>query len=248
MSSENRNPNLRLEAHPSYSVPCTRTDLVAALGKRRAKAVQQLYPAPMTRADLILERAIDEGHLMLLDGAWGPKRLPVDVAANFGLRLTDQVVSNGATRGIITQQEAEDVYVTIGRPYKSWAHICTPDTLRGHHQRRVFVLSEHPELFDLDTLWEIGYSEGDLSLGKGPDAFDIRTTAEIAARQIAAPFTDEQVEALRHWQQYDEPVRCKQDVCAATDPPALDVSKEGLICPTCGTTRSWAWRVMTEVA
>lgn len=248
MSSENQNPKLRLEAHPSYGVLCTRADLVAALGKRRAKTVQQLYPAPMTMADLILEQAIDKGYLTLLDGAWGPKQLPVDVAANFGLRLTDQVVSNGVARGIVTQQEAEDVYVTIGRPHESWAHICNSDTLRGHHQRRVFVLSEHPELFDLDTLWEIGYSEGGLSLGKGPEAFDVRTTAEIAARQIAAPFTDAQVEAMRHWQQYDEAIRCKQDVCAATDPPILDVSKEGFICPTCGTTRPWAWRVMTEVA
>lgn len=247
MSSESHNPKLRLEAHPSYSVQCTRADLVAALGKHRAKAVQQLYPEPMTMADLLLERAIDEGHLMLLDGAWGPKRLPVDVAANFGLRLTDQVVSNGATRGIVTQQEAEDVYVTIGRPYESWAHICDGDTLRGHHQRRVFVLSEHPELFDLDTLWEIGYSEGDLSLGTGPEAFDIRTTAEISVRQIAAPFTDEQVDAMQHWQEYDEAIRCKQAVCAATDPPVLNVTNEGLICPACNTPRSWAWRVMTEV-
>lgn len=239
-------PELRLEAHPAYRTPCTPADLRAALGKNRAKVVQSFYSEPMTMADLIMEQAIDAGHLMVLDGAWGPKELPVPVAASFGLHLTDQVISNAVTRGLMAQDEAEAVYVTKGRPRESWIGICDAASLRHQHQTRIFVLSEHPELFGLDTLWEIGYAIGELSLGTSPESLGRRTTAEVAARQIVAPFTDEQVAAIRYWQEHDQPVRCGQAECAATDPHVLSVSREGLTCPACGRVRSWAWRVMTE--
>lgn len=237
-------PELRLEAHPAYRTPCTPADLRAALGKNRAKAVQSFYSEPMTMADLIMEQAIDAGHLMVLDGAWGPKELPVAAAARFGLLLTDKVISNAVTRGLMPQDKA--VYVIKGHPRESWTGICDAATLRHQHQTRIFVLSEHPELFGLGTLWEVGYAIGELSLGTSPESLGRRSTAEIAARQIVAPFTDEQVMAMRYWQEHDEPVRCGEAECAATHQPVLAVDNDGLTCPTCGKVRPWAWRGMTE--
>lgn len=234
--------------HPHYSTPCPQADLVAALGKRHAREISALYEQPLTLADLEMERCIDSGAITLLDGAWGPKTLPVPLAADFGLRLTDLVISNGATRGDISEDEARAAYVTIGRPKGSWAHLCDAAMLRNQHQQRVFVLSEHPELFGLTTLWEVGYSVGDLNLGTGPEAFDVRTTAEMAAEQTTAPFTPQQIEALEQYQATgDKPLRCGRAECAAAgNPPVLTPKAAGLVCPVCGWTRSWVWKALVE--
>ncbi|MFD8626637.1 hypothetical protein ACFV4E_22600 [Streptomyces hygroscopicus] len=234
--------------HPHYSTPCPASTLTAALGKRRAKHAQQQYDQPMTLADLELEKAIDAGTITILDGAWGPKHLPIPLAVDWGLRLTDLVISNGAARGDITEDEARAAYVTIGRPKGSWAHLCDAAMLRDQHQRRVFVLSERPELFGLTTLWEVGYSLGDLSLGTGPEAFDVRTTAETAAEQTTAPFTPQQVEALEQYQATgDMPLRCGRAECAAAgNPPVLIPGAAALTCPVCGWTRSWVWKALVE--
>lgn len=238
----------RFDTHPHYTTPCPSSALTAALGKRRAREAQQHYDQPMTLADLELEKAIDAGIITILDGAWGPKHLPIPLAVDWGLRLTDLVISNGATRGDITEDEARAAYVTIGRPKGSWAHLCDATMLRDQHKRRVFVLSEHPELFGLPVLWEIGYSIGDLNLGTGPEAFDVRTTAEHAAEQATAPFTPEQVQALGDYQQSsDKPLRCGQTECAATgNAPVLTPDATGLTCPECGWTRSWVWKALLE--
>jgi hypothetical protein len=234
--------------HPHYSTPCPPGQLTAALGKRRAKEVTKLYDQPLTLADLELEKCIDTGTITILDGAWGPKYLPIPLAVDWGLRLTDLVISNGATRGDITEDEARATYVTIGHPKGSWAHLCDAAMLRSQHQQRVFVLSQHPDAFDLTTLWEIGYSVGDLNLGTGPEAFDVRTTAEMAAEQTTAPFTPRQVEALERYQATgDMPLRCGRTECAATgNPPVLTPGAAVLTCPVCDWTRSWVWTALVE--
>lgn len=236
------------DTHPHYTTPCPTSALIAALGKRRAREAQQHYDQPMTLADLELEKCIDAGAITILDGAWGPKALPIPIATDFGLRLTDTVISNGATRGLIPEAEARAAYVTIGRPKGSWAHLCDAAMLRDQHQRRVFVLSEHPELFGLPSLWEIGYSIGDLNLATGPEAFHTRTTAEHAAEQATAPFTREQVQALEdHQATSNIPLRCGQTECAATgNAPVLTPHATGLTCPECGWTRSWVWKALLE--
>ncbi|MFJ1993037.1 hypothetical protein [Streptomyces asiaticus] len=234
--------------HPHYSTPCPASTLTAALGKRRAREAQQHYDQPMTLADLELEKCIDADTITILDGAWGPKTFSIRIATDFGLRLTDTVISNGAARGLIPEAEARAAYVTIGRPKGSWFGLCDAAMLRDQHQRRVFVLSEHPELFGLATLWEIGYSIGDLNLGTGPEAFDVRTTAEMAAEQATAPFTAEQVEALKqHQATSDKPLRCGRTECAATgNSPVLSPKAAALTCPACGWTRSWVWKALLE--
>lgn len=233
------------DTHADYRTACSTHALVAALGKRRARDVQNHYPDSMSLADLALEQDIDTNSFVLLDGAWGPKKLTVPMASDFGLRLTDLVISNGATRGIISDEEARKQYVTIGHSFSEWASLCDADTLRMHHRNRVFVLSEAPEAFGLARLWEIGYSLGDLNLGTGPEAFERRTTATDAAEMVTSPFTDAQVAALRAWQNGDFPVRCNQPECALTDPPAMEPHAEGFTCPKCRHIRSWAWRAMT---
>lgn len=236
------------DTHPHYRTPCSTSQLTATLGKRRAREAQNHYPNGLTLADLALEQAIDSGTLTILDGAWGPKETPIPVAADFGLRLTDLVISNGVARGIISEDEARKQYVTIGRDRSEWAALCDADTLRMHHRNRVFVLSETPEAFGLTVLWEIGYSLGDLNLGTGPEAFNRRTTAADAARMVTAPFNPDQVAALHSWQQGDGPVRCNRPECALTDQPILEASASGLTCPRCGKVRSWAWRAMVGEA
>jgi hypothetical protein len=236
------------DTHPHYCTPCSTGQLAAALGKRRAREVSNHYPAGPSLADLALEQAIDADNFPLLDGAWGPKNTPISVAADFGLRLTDLVISNGVTRGFISEEEAQKQYVTVGRHFSEWASICDADTLRMHHQNRVFVLSETPEAFGLPVLWEIGYSLGDLNLGTGPEAYERRTTAADAAEMVTAPFSPEQVAALLSWQQGNAAVRCNTPECSLTELPILVASAVGLQCPRCGATRSWAWRAMTAQA
>lgn len=236
------------DTHPHYRTPCSTSQLTATLGKSQGRKVRSLYPNDLTLADLALEQAIDADVFPLLDGAWGPKEPPIPVAADFGLRLTDLVISNGAARGLISEEDAREQYVTIGRPRSEWATLCDADTLRMQHKNRVFVLSETPEAFGLTVLWEIGYSVGDLNLGTGPEAFDRRTTAADAAEMTTAPFSPDQVAALNDWQQGDTPVRCNAAECSLTDQPVLTASASGLVCPQCGKTRSWAWRVMVGEA
>jgi hypothetical protein len=77
------------DTHPHYRTPCTSSQLTSTLGKRTARQVAGLYPDGMTLADLALEQAIDADSITVLDGAWGPRQMPIAVAANFGLRLTD---------------------------------------------------------------------------------------------------------------------------------------------------------------
>ncbi|MBZ6211589.1 hypothetical protein KVH31_34405 [Streptomyces olivaceus] len=233
------------DTHPHYRTPCSLSHLTATLGKRRAREIRSHYPDGLTLADLSFEQAIDADNLTLLDGAWGPKSTPIALAADFGLRLADLVVSNGVARGFISEQEAQQQYVTIGRHPSEWRAICDADTLRMHHRNRVFVLSETPEAFGLTVLWEIGYSIGDLNLGTGPEAFEQRTTAAMAAEMSTAPFTPDQVAALHVWQQGETAVRCKAPECSLTDQPVLEASAAGLTCPRCGEVRSWAWRAMT---
>ncbi|MFE1451916.1 hypothetical protein [Streptomyces olivaceoviridis] len=232
------------DTHPYYRTPCSTSQLTAALGKRRARETRRHYPNGLTLADLALEQAIDADNFPLLDGAWGPKNTPIAVAADFGLRLTDLVISNGVARGFIGEDEARQKYVTIGRHHSEWRAICNADTLRMHHQNRVFVLSEMPEAFGLPVLWEIGYSLGDLNLGSGPEAFSRRTTAEDAVEMVTAPFNPAQVAALSEWQMGATAVRCGKTGCALTEQPVLTASASGLTCPRCGATRSWAWRAM----
>lgn len=236
------------DTHPHYRTPCTTSQLTTALGKHTARQIRNHYPQGMTLADLALEKAIDAGVFPLLDGAWGPKEVPIPVAADFGLRLTDLVISNGAARGLISEEDARQQYVTIGRPRSEWAALCDADTLRMHHKNRVFVLSETPEAFGLTVLWEIGYTIGDLNLGTGPEAYDRRTTAVEAAEMTTAPFSPDQVKSLTDWQQGDTPVRCNAAECSLTSQPVLTASASGLTCPQCGKTRSWAWRVMVGEA
>lgn len=233
------------DTHPDYRRECPRTELVAALGKRRARTVQDLYEGHVTRADLTLEQAIDRDTFPYLDGAWGPRKLTVEVAADLGLRLTDLVISNGAARGLLNEEEARAQYVTIGRGLAEWRHLCDADTLRMQHRTRVFVLSETPEAFGLTVLWEVGYSLGDLNLSTGPEAFDRRTTAADAAQMVTAPFTPAQVDALDAWQRGEHPVQCAQPECALISPSVLEASDAGLICPRCGKVRPWAWKAMT---
>lgn len=236
------------DTHPHYRTPCSASQLAAALGKRRAGEARDHYPDGLTLADLALEQAIDADNFPLLDGAWGPKNTPIRAAADFGLRLTDLVISNGVARGFIREEEARKQYVTIGRHPSEWAAICDGDTLRMHHKNRVFVLSETPEAFGLPVLWEIGYSVGDINLGTGPEAFDVRTTAADAAKMTTAPFNPDQVAALHDWQQGDTPVRCNAAECSLTEQPTLIASASGLTCPQCGKKRSWAWRAMVGEA
>lgn len=236
------------DTHPHYRTPCTPRQLTAALGKHRARQISSLYPDGLSLADLDLEKAIDANAFPYLDGAWGATTLTVYAAADFGLRLTDLVIKNGAARGLIGEEEARKEYVTVGRHPSEWAALCDADTLRMQHRNRVFVLSETPEALGLTLLWEIGYSLGDINLGVGPEAFHRRTTAADAAEMVTAPFGPEQVQALHDWQQGDTPVRCRTAECALTGRPVLVASAKGLSCPQCGETRSWAWRAMTGEA
>jgi hypothetical protein len=236
------------DTHPHYRTPCDSSHLMSTLGKRTARQVAGLYPDGMTLADLALEQAIDSGTIVILDGAWGPKQMSIPVAADFGLRLTDLVIFNGVTRGLMDEETARQAYVTKGRDFSEWAPLCNADTLRMHHQNRVFVLSETPEAFGLDTLWEIGYSIGDLNVGTGPEALERRTTAEDSAQMVIAPFSAEQVLRLAEWQNGDSPIRCKAPECALTDASILEVAAEGLTCPRCGKQRPWAWRSMVGEA
>lgn len=234
------------DTHPDYRIQCPTDILTATFGKRRLREIQQHYEAPLTMADLAMEKAIDSDTINILDGAWGPKLLNVGLAAAWGLHLTDQVLANAATRGLISNEEAQSHYVTTGKPREAWIGICDGDTLRTQHQRRVFVLSEHPHLFGLETLWEVGYSVGELTLGVAPEAFDVRPGAEVHVQQTTAPFTEDQVSALSAWQQGDQPIRCGGLECRATTPPILSVMPDGLVCPTCGRVREWVWRGLFE--
>jgi hypothetical protein len=236
------------DTHPHYRTPCSNAQLTSALGKRTARQVADLYPDGMTLADLVLEQAIDADSITILDGAWGPHPMPIAVAADFGFRLTDLVISNGVTRGLMDEETARQTYVTKDRDFSEWSFLCTAESLRMHHRNRVFVLSETPEAFGLQNLWEIGYSLGDMNLGTGPEAFDRRTTAADAAQMVTAPFTAEQVVHLSAWQSGDSPLRCNTPECALTDAPVLKAAAEGLTCPQCGKLRSWAWQAMVGEA
>ena len=236
----------RFDNHPHYNAPCPDSLLTSTLGRRQVRTIKSLYPQPMTMADYEMEKAIDRGSITILDGAWGPKTMPIPVAAAWGLKVTDLVISNGAARGFIPEDEAASMYVTLGKPADAWRSLATAETLRMQHQQRTFVLSESPEAFDLDVLWELGYSIWDLNLASSPEAHQERTTADLAAEMCTAPFTPDQVEALQAWQSGDKPARCGSFECKASGAPVLDVAEQSLSCPQCGKTRSWVWRAMTE--
>jgi len=72
----------------------------------------------------------------------------------------------------------------------------------------------------------------------GASRFFRRLRCSVSSAAMKAPFTDEQVAAIRRWQEDPRvhPLTCGNDRCGAD----LEVDRDGLRCPRCDYTQPWA--------